>query len=403
MVRKSRKISAWHFVLGFLISAMRGQSTLSGWATQIAILCGKQVSKQGLFERVQTKAVSFARELVKEVLVHQSRQSFATALFVDFKRVLLHDSTTLRLPGVLSCHFPGNHSRGEQRAVARIQTMLDVKRMQFLNFELGSFTQNDQSASPGILSVVQKGDIVIRDLGYAVLSVFEELSDRKIDFLSRLKYGVAIFDLKGRVVELNSLLSKNKVVDRWVLIGTKQKVKVRLVMLPLPADKAAAKVRKAKKDRDRRLNHSKDYLKWIRFNIYVTTVDEVTWKPKDVYRAYGVRWQIEIVFKSWKSGFGLQHLLHEGYGNVHRVKVSIYLMLLYMCLLMHQVYDRYREVVALKKNKTVSLLKVSKFFACNMVEALMLSHRQLVELIALHCCYDRRSDRINMTDLYQNL
>lgn len=381
---------------------MRGQSTFSGWAAQIGLLSGKVVSKQGLFERVHEKAVIFSRELVKKALAYQSRQSFETTLFTKFKRILLQDSTTLRLPGGLVHHFPGNHSRGEQRAVARIQTILDVKKMQFLNFDLGAFTQNDQSASPDILSVVENGDIVIRDMGYAVLSVFEKLIDKQVDFLSRLKYGVTIFDLKGRPVELHTLLSKNKIVDCGVLIGATRKVKVRLVMIPLPSDKAAEKIRKAKKDRDRRLNHSQDYLKWLRFNIYVTTVDEMVWKPKDVYRAYGVRWQIEIVFKSWKSGFGLQDMLHEGYGNVHRVKVSIYLMLLYMCLLMHQVYARYRNIVAQRNNKAASLLKVSKFFACNVVETLTLSRGQLIMFITQHCCYDKRTNRINMTDLYQN-
>lgn len=87
------------------------------------------------------------------------------------KRVLLQDSTTLRLPSCLVSHFTGNHSRGEQKAVARIQTIMDVKKMQFLSFELGAFTQNDQSASPGILSVVQEEDLGIRDLIFILVII----------------------------------------------------------------------------------------------------------------------------------------------------------------------------------------------------------------------------------------
>ncbi len=154
--RKSKKISAYHFVVGFIISCCNGNNTFSEWAFQISLLSGKRLSKQGVFDRLHEGATAFAKQLLEKVLLQQSVKDFASSLFRSFDKVLLQDSTTLRLPQVLSAMFPGNHSRGERKAVARIQSILDIKAMRFINFTLGAFTQNDQSASGSIIAEATK-------------------------------------------------------------------------------------------------------------------------------------------------------------------------------------------------------------------------------------------------------
>lgn len=393
---------AYHFVVGFIISCCHGKNTFSQWAMQISMLNGKSVTKQGVFERMHTKTVLFARQLLESVLLQQCKKDFSPDIFKHFGKVLLQDSTTLRLPQLLSKVFPGNHSRGEQRAVARIQSILDIRAMKFIRFSLGAFTQNDQGASKDIVPLAKKGDLVIRDLGYFSIGVFEKLIAAKAHVLSRLRYGVVISELDGKPIALKKLLKQKQGVDRWVYIGSDKKVKVRLVMIPVPRSQAAEKIRKAKLDRDARLNHNPEYYQWLRFNVYITTVDEQTWTADEVFKAYGIRWQIEIVFKCWKSGFNLQHILHEGCTNEYRVKVCIYLMLLFMCLFMNKMYVRYKNDIESKENKTISLLKLSLYVSNNITEILAVPDKMLRQLIGTHCCYDKRSDRINMTDLYQN-
>ena len=75
--------------------------------------------------------------------------------------------------------------------------------------------------------------------------------DKGVHFVSRLKYGVKLYDLKGNEIVLGSLLKGKRRLDRWVYIGADKKVKVRLVMIPLPAGQTAEKRRKARQDRDR--------------------------------------------------------------------------------------------------------------------------------------------------------
>jgi len=221
--RKPKKISAYHFVVGFIISCCNGKSTFSEWALQISLLSGKRLSKQGVFDRLHESATAFVKQLLEQALLQLSGKDFTCSLFKDFGKVLLQDSTTLRLPQVLSAMFPGNHSRGEQKAVARIQSILDIKAMRFINFSLGAFTQNDQSASGSIISLVKKGDWVIRDLGYFSIAVFEKLIKVHAHVLSRLRYGVTITDQQGKMVLLKDLLKQRHGVDRWVYIGSEKK------------------------------------------------------------------------------------------------------------------------------------------------------------------------------------
>ena len=73
--RKPRKISPYHFVLGFIMSCCKKQNSFSGWAQQIGLLAGESVSKQGVFDRINSGATTFAKRLVQYVLLQQSAAS----------------------------------------------------------------------------------------------------------------------------------------------------------------------------------------------------------------------------------------------------------------------------------------------------------------------------------------
>jgi len=49
----------------------------------------------------------------------------------------------------------------------------------------------------------------------------------------------------------------------------------------------------------------------------------------------------------------------------------------------------------------ISLLKLAAFMSTNMLEIFLLNQRKIKDLIARHCCYDKRLDRFNMADLVQ--
>jgi hypothetical protein len=172
-------------------------------------------------------------------------------------------------------------------------------------------------------------------------------------------------------------------------------------MLPLPEKQAAEKRRKARHDRDKRLNHSREYYQWIGYNAFITTAGNDIWSTTEVGEVYKVRWQIEIIFKSWKSGFHMQSLLHEQCTNECRAKLSIYLILLFLFLFMQKIYVHYKEDIEKKTGKSIGMIKFIGFISTNFIEFFMLSTKHIKNQIALHCSYDKRYDRMNMADLLQ--
>jgi len=399
--RKARKITASAFVMGFIECSLKKCYSYLQWAAAISRITGKSVSKQSLFERINKGASALSEALLEHVIQRQIARVWNPGIFTSFKKVLLQDSTTLSLPDELCEYFPGNISRGVQKAVARIGCILELKTMQFLHFALSGYTKNDQSSSKDVTAIINKADLVIRDLGYFTVSSLQAIADKKAHFLSRLRWGVNMYDQNEKLFSVQKYLRLKRPVDRWLWIGEKCRLPVRLVMVPLPSDIVAERKRRARKDRDRRLNHSKAYYEWLGYNCFITNVGEHVWSTRQVAEAYKVRWQIEMIFKSWKSGFNLESMLKEQFKNVHRIITAIFLMLVFICLFVQKIYRHFTLAAKRTKGKTVSLLKLSKYVASNLYFVFSASHAVLLEQIAKYCCYEKRTDRINMTELIQ--
>jgi len=108
---------------------------------------------------------------------------------------------------------------------------LDIKSRSYVHFSLTPFTRNDQAASSDVLGLLQLGDLIIRDLGYFAVKVLACVSDAGAFFVSRFGYRCSLYDSDGPL-DLACLLQKEGRLDRWVRIGSSEKLAVRLVAIP---------------------------------------------------------------------------------------------------------------------------------------------------------------------------
>jgi hypothetical protein len=91
------------------------------------------------------------------------------------------------------------------------------------------------------------------------------------------------------------------VIDLPVSLG-QERVSCRLLAYRLPEKVVEERRRKALEDaRKKGRTLTQDYLNWLTFGLYITNVTQEVWSAKVVRIVYGLRWQVELMFKNWKS------------------------------------------------------------------------------------------------------
>ena len=397
--RKARKVSATHFVLGFFLMALSSAKSLKSFATTLGLLADCTITKQGVDQRLKAPFLKFLELLLAASLAQQLKHAgkvLAAHASNFFHRILIQDSTCIQLPSKLAKYFPGSrNAKNKKIALLKIQMTFDVVREQFVHFFLSPFTRNDQRAALDIFSILRAGDLILRDLGYFVLSVFQRIQLEGGYFLSRLKYGVKLYEPDGVTpFDLLEHLKREGQLDRKLCVGANEKFLTRVVAIPVAEAVAAERRRKYRANRDRRLKASSEHLALLGWNIFITNVPTAYLPPTQIAELYGLRWRAEIIFKSWKSHFQITHVPEA---NVVRATSYLYAMLIFITLFQTYVFARlYQENLA-KNNTQLSLLKVTQFFKEQLWAVVLFFQEadKLEEQIFQHCIYEARKDRQN--------
>ena len=378
-----------------------GQTSYSAWSLCLSALTAVTVSKQAIFERMNSAWVETLKSLLKDVIGEQAKCRIKHSLMNSFNNVWLQDSTCIKLPPVLFDKFRGNIIKGTKNAVAKLNVIVNLLDGSCAALQWSAFTKTEQALSTDIFSVARKGDLVIRDLGYFTFDSFEKMNMDGIWFLSRWRYGILLFNAKnGNPVDLINLLGNKAFVDIEILCGEKR-VPMRLVAIKCDDAQAAERIRKAKANRHRAANHSPDYYTLLGYVIFLTNVKTETWNYKQIAAAYRLRWNIEILFKSWKSYLNFERMIPEARTNVYRVESWLYLLMLYVCWFQQIVYTP----LMLRRIK-VSIMKVTRWALLNTWKWIThLKPCNWIAEITYLCSYDtrRRSNAFARLDSLFNL
>ena len=400
--RSNGKISARNLILGFMKMATKKKNTYEFWSQEISLLSGSVISRQAVEERMRTETTALLKLALEEEFKKSIQTRSSQQVSRKFKHIKLEDSTVINLPEELSSVLPGNVSRGKKKSQAKIHALYDFTENAFDFMHMHSYTRNDQSLSMDSIAYINQGDLLLRDMGFPVLGALDEIESRGAYFISPKSFKINVYDpVSNEKIDLVKVLSKRVNFDEEVLVSKKHK-KMRLVILPLPPKFVAERKRKAYSDRDKRLNHSKEYYHLLGYSIFITNVPQAICSAEEISKLYGLRWQIEIVFKSWKSGFSLEKLTPSKCNNPDRIYCMIYLWLIFI-LLFHTLWINHDQVY-LKKNANLSILKLAKFFSDYFSMILLeKNEKKLRELMLLKCRYDKRNDRVNLMQKYENI
>lgn len=146
---------------------------------------------------------------------------------------------------------------------------------------------------------------------------------------------------------LNNVFGNCNVINLNVFIGTNDKLPTRLVIYRLSQEIVSERRRKASaaaKKKGRTL--TKQYMEWLEFAFFITNVPQEVWPPEIIGTIYRIRWQIELIFKSWKS---LLHIDIIKGSRPERIQCIIYARLL--CVVLITNVCAYASVYAYETNK----------------------------------------------------
>jgi hypothetical protein len=222
-----------------------------------------------------------------------------------FTRVTVLDSTTSTLPESMQEQFPGCGGRyGGGAAALKLQVEMDLRSGALAHIEIEPGRSPD-SATSRQHAEHPAGSLRITDLGYFNVSVFAALVLAGVHFLSRLQFGTKVLRSEGASVDILPWLSKQPgpLVDQWILLGKEQRLPCRLIAWRLPEEQANRRRHKLRKETLSKRNRepSAERLAWCDWTILATSVPGDMLTPPEAVVLYRARWQIELLFKRWKS------------------------------------------------------------------------------------------------------
>jgi hypothetical protein len=402
--RPIKKIDAHSFVLGFLDMLSSGKNNLRILSLCIGLHIKDSIQKTSLEARFNQRTFGFLTSLLYQMLnirLHNviektPMDSETDGLLSQFNNVLLSDSTCQNLPRSLHQTFPSSHNTaGNLAATMRLQVIYNYTKRAFCYLDLGNFRQNDQSNSDNILNIAQEGDLVLRDLGYSVLSVFTKMSNKGIFYISRFMTHISVFDIATKQkMELLSFLKGKTAVDMMVEIGATERLKTRLVARKLPKPVADERIKQAKQERHSKVNHNQDYFELLKWEFFITNVPLKVLDSEQVSKVYKFRWFIEIVFKSWKSHFNFKNVLDNPEMSYYRTLITIVLMLIKITYSFMHLFGYIDKQVSKLYNKVISPIKFMDVI--NTIWNTIINLKSIEELdnlipqFAAHATYEKR-------------
>jgi hypothetical protein len=183
--RTPKKIKPLNFLLAFFITILTGSNSLATLAATVGLIAQCRLSKQAIDKRIKQPLIQFLESILEQTLSLNLMLESKKSLGAIFNRIITNDSTTVLLDSKLAEHFPGNKNQSHKTtAILKIQAFYDLLAERFCHFSFSPYIKNDQQASVDILAIIQRGDLIIRDLGYFVLSVFTQIQQLGAYFLS---------------------------------------------------------------------------------------------------------------------------------------------------------------------------------------------------------------------------
>jgi hypothetical protein len=302
-VKRESKLNGATFVETLVLGWMAQPEARLEELAQMAANVGVVISAQALDQRFGPAGAECLRQVLSAGVRQQMQASEAmSSLLSRFNGVYLRDSTVISLPDELKGEWPG--CGGDKRtthAALKIQLQYELTRGEITDLVLSDGKSSDRTAESQH-TPLPAGALRLADLGYFSLAVLAEQPE--VYFLTRPQSSVIVFDAADQPVHLDGLLRQcpTDEVEMTVRVGRTHQLPCRLLARRAPPDVAQLRRRRLK-ERARKSGRtvSQATRALADWSIFITNVPATLLTLAEVFTVARCRWQIELIFKLWKS------------------------------------------------------------------------------------------------------
>ena len=324
-----------------------------------------EITPEALQQRMTVRAVAFLRDLLQTAFakLHTGETICDDGLFTPFPRVHIADSTGFGLPESLKAEFPGAGGSGST-AGAKIQLVWDYKSHSFDHFALIPWNVPDNTYVDTVVELARPHSLFVFDLGSFKLAAFAKIAAAQAYFLSRLNHQTTLWEVVGgrlQPLDLPHRLGHQActLLEKPIVLGARERVAARLIAVRMPEAIVNERRRQARAvAKQRGYTPSQAHLTLLAWNLFITNVPATIWAAQTIGVAYSLRWQVELVFKAWKSGL---HLASVTTTTKHSTLCFLYGRML-LILLTSALSSPLRATLWQQHQRELSLFKLVRHF-----------------------------------------
>ena len=272
------------------------------------------ISKEGLHKRFSKEGVNFLKEVVKHQLLNQFSVGSNLQLEQHFAAINIKDSSKFSLPDIYHKDYPGFGNFSKTNGLMNLQYEYDLVSGHWRTLELTTIKRNDQQDSKQTIDSIKAGELYIRDLGYVTPIYLKAIIERGASFLNRIPPQVKIYTsdkkpITWKMINRKFSMMGSTTLDMNVLIYERDLIECRLVMERVPDMEYRKRLKNAEGSAKKHgVGLSEEHKIRCRYNTFITNVSSAILPIEKIRKTYYLRWQIELVFKTWKSTFGIHKI-----------------------------------------------------------------------------------------------
>jgi hypothetical protein len=302
-IQRQRQLTGPVFVQTLTFGWLENPAASVEDLTLLAADLGCPLTPQALDQRFTPQAADCLARVVGDALAYVLRaRPAAVPLLRRFRGVYLQDSTTLSLPAELAAWLPGCGGSASAAAVKlQVRWELTGCALEGLRWQAGRAADAKAVLARDFLP---PGALRIADLGYFDLDALQAYDGQGVYFLSRLPSRSVVFDGQGRKGRLATLLAAQRgdQLDLPVHVGAQARLPCRLLAQRVPEAVAAQRRQRLRKQAQKKgRTVSAERLALCAWTVLITNVRPEKLSLAEALVLAGARWQVELLFKLWKS------------------------------------------------------------------------------------------------------